>query len=110
VISPEQIIVPLLAPNTQLVVSVWPQTPGYVDVSLHAGEYPSGKRIAFVTVKRADVRVSLDPSDASPSLWFGSLSPDIAWLEMLRVADFLQLDIPMPHPLPGDAPAGEVRA
>lgn len=93
---PEQIIVTLLAPHTQLVVSVWPQTPCFVDVSLHAGEYPSGQRIAYVTAKRADVRVTLHPSDAKPSLWFGGLAPDIAWLEMLRVADFLLLPIPLP--------------
>lgn len=109
-ISPEQIIVTLLAPNTQLVVTVWPHNPNRVDVSLHAGEYPSGQRIAFASFERTAVLVTLHPGDGSPSLWFGNLSPDIAWLEMLRVADFLQLDIPMPHPLPSDAPAGEVHA
>lgn len=113
------LIVPLQAEGAQLVVR---RDPGdRVFASVHLGDWPSGKPAGFVSVYRRNVRV-YNPAEADPvayeesggrdipSLWFGDFSPDLAWLKLLQVADFLQLEIPLPHPLPGGEPAGEARA
>lgn len=34
-------------------------------------------------------------------LWIGSTSFELPWLELLKVADFLRLDIELPHPPEG---------
>lgn len=112
------LIVPLQAEGTQLVV--YAEQGGRVRASVHLGDYPAGKSIGFVSVERSRVYVynpavandvdQLHPADRLPSLWFGDFSPNLEWLKLLQVADFLLLEIPLPHPPPGDEKVAEAQA
>jgi hypothetical protein len=72
-----------------------------ITASIFLGEFPTGKPLSFTTVfGDATARVEV-PASAPPCLWFGHTSVELPWLELLKVADFLRLDIPLSIP-PGE--------
>lgn len=72
----------------------------WCDVSLRTDTYPNGSRISFTTVPKEDAHVAADIG-----VWFGSTLITMPWLDVVKVADFLRLDIPLPHPLGEQVPA-----
>lgn len=64
--------------------------------SVGLGEWPSGKVLLSHTFEVG--RVDAEP-DSVPTLWLGDTCYRMPWLELLKVADFLRLEIPLPVPL-----------
>lgn len=73
--------------------------------ALWAGDYLDGKLIACFICKPHECSVSHGPAMQPDGIWFAGLSIDLPWLELLKVADFLKLDIPLPVPLGEQVPA-----
>lgn len=95
------LIVPL-ATDLQLVVMEGSNKTG--SASLYHGDWPSGRRLACsVFGVDAPDRVYVDEDDGNATLWLGSMTVELPWPELLAVAYFLRLDIPLP-------PAQEVAA
>jgi hypothetical protein len=69
--------------------------------SIHVGEWPTGNSINCTVFSRSEARVDVDDDDGGVTLWFGSTTYKLPWLELLKVADFLQIDIPLQHPPEG---------
>lgn len=94
-----------LAPGVQLVVL---DMSTYYTASVFAGEWPDGAMVSTNT--RVDVarsRVDIDTSCGATHhrLWLSDTSYTLPWLELLKVADFLKLPIPLPVPLGEQVPA-----
>lgn len=87
-----------LAPGVQLVVL---DMRTYYTASVHIGEWPDG---AFVSTNTdtSPARVAIDPKVC---LWLGDTSYKLPWLELLKIADFMRLPIPLPVPLGEQVPA-----
>lgn len=61
---------------------------------LRGDRYPHGERlVTFIGTPGVDIRVG---DTEQPRLWFGKSAIQLPWPELLKVADFLQLDIPQP--------------
>ena len=77
-----------------------PDVTGDVYAELLRGErYPFGECLAtFFGTPGVDIRIG---ETESPTLWFGRSAIRLPWAELLKVADFLHLDIPLPE-LPAD--------
>ncbi len=87
-----------------LTLAVWQQqgrSQG-ADAQLMAGPWPSGEVVLFVTADHVRVGMELKKPE---SIWFGSTSIRLPWLELVKVADFLNLNIPLPVPLGEQVPA-----
>lgn len=88
------LIVPL-ATGLQLVVMDFQDKTG--SASLYHGDWPIGRCLACsVFGVDAPARVYVDEDDGSATLWLGSMTVELPWPELLAVADFLRLDIPVP--------------
>lgn len=94
-------LVAVMAPGVKLVV----RSDKYgTTFQTWLGEYPSGKSITFTVFDAAGLcgrmRV-LVPEEGAPCLWVSHTCFELPWLELLKVADFLRLDIPLSIP-PGE--------
>ncbi|MGO4700253.1 hypothetical protein [Dyella sp. 2RAB6] len=61
--------------------------------ALYHGGYPNGERVALFIGDKGRVRVSKD----ADGIWFNQGVVNLDWHSLLRVADFLHLDIPQPE-------------
>ncbi|CAM5589565.1 hypothetical protein [Rhodanobacter lindaniclasticus] len=94
-----------LAPGVQLVVL---DMTSHYSASVFVGEWPTGVMVSTNTrVDRAQSRVAVDARGGEPRirLWLNDTSYTLPWLELLKVADFLRLPIPLPVPLGEQVPA-----
>jgi hypothetical protein len=89
-----------LAPGVQLVVL---DMRTFYTASVVVGEWPSGAIISTNT--RVDLADAFVDADSPPVLWLNGTSYKLPWLELLKVADFLRLPIPLPVPLGEQVPA-----
>jgi hypothetical protein len=87
-----------LAPGVQLVVL---DMRTYYSACVFAGEWPTGTCLSTNT-DASRARVDIEPSQC---LWLGSTCYTLPWLELLKVADFLRIPIPLPVPLGEQVPA-----
>lgn len=82
-------------PGVQLVVH--PPRKGadaavYSDGELWLGEWPrSGQRLALIPTNAEHVYVI----SSGRGIWFGRILVSLPWLELLKVADYLRLPIPV---------------
>lgn len=72
-----------------------PDSVGDVYAQLMRGDqYPHGEcLVTFFGTPGVDIRIG---DTERPTLWFGRSAIHLPWAELLKVADFLQLDIPQP--------------
>ena len=72
-----------------------PDFTGDVSAQLLRGDrYPHGEcLVTFFGTPGVDIRIG---DTKRPTLWFGRSAIHLPWAELLKVADFLQLDIPQP--------------
>lgn len=92
-------VIAQLADGVQLVVLQHSDTSFSAVVLL--GAWPGGKQLAMTAFDAGVARV--DTNYQPPSLWLGKTNIEVPWLELLKVADFLHIDIPLPHPPEGTA-------
>lgn len=90
-------VIAQLAPGIQLVVTQISR--GHI-AEVHVGEWPEGTTVSCNTCPAGRFRVDIEPH---PVLWLDNTCYDLPRLELLKVADFLQIDIPLPHPPEGTA-------
>jgi hypothetical protein len=102
--APREVIAQL-APGVQLVVA--PASSSFCATTYVGEAYPSGQALANTIFELGEARVStarISTTDGEqPTLWLGRTVYYLPWLELLRVADFLHIDIPLPHPPEGTA-------
>jgi hypothetical protein len=82
-----------LAVGVQLLVR---QFDHYSTFTVLQGKYPHGETLVFVIGERSDPPRISTKSDV-PCLWSGQACFELPWLELLKVADFLKLQIALPH-------------
>lgn len=108
VVRPE-CCVATLVDDMQLVV--WDHGNGRFAAQMFKGQWPAGDTLAGIVFDLVDAHIHPDDPKID-GIWLGHTKVYMPWLELLKVADYLQLPIPLrlPHPLPGDAQAAEASA
>lgn len=91
-----------LTADIQLLVMRHPVGPRYT-ASLVSGTWPHSERLSLHSFN--DLSRSRVCQYEKPVLWLDSTCYDLPWLELLKIADFLVLPIPLPHPAEGTAVA-----
>lgn len=82
-----------MAEGVQLVVLLL--SDGHPLFTVELGAYPNGVRLCYVDGFRERLRIS-DGSERVTALWCGAACFDLPWHELNKVANFLQLPIPLP--------------
>ncbi|MGC1550344.1 MAG: hypothetical protein WA777_17630 [Rhodanobacter sp.] len=103
--SEHEIIIQTAVPGIQLYLKVYNESiRAELVAMLWSGEFPYGRKLMLSVSAAKDARI--DTTGRSPDLWLGSVNfDDLPWLELLKVADFLKLDIPLLHPVDAAVPA-----
>jgi hypothetical protein len=91
-------VIAQLTPDMQLVVV--DSDEGMYCASLVRGEWPGGNTIVQTVFSLDDDHVYVD-DEKPPKLWMRGTAYRLPWAELLKVADFLKLDIPLPPPAEG---------
>lgn len=81
-----------LAPGVEL--SIMKGSTGLFSASVGLGKWPDTRKLTCTVFEAGQARV--DAEDQPPSLWLDRTNIELPWAELLKVADFLLLEIPTP--------------
>lgn len=106
--NPGDLIEVPVSGSVMLVVSVsrQPRTHSRTVAAIYKGTWPSGTKLACTVCMSADVYVADDTS----GIWFNETIVPLSWSNLLKVADFLHLDIPQPVIAPARGSIVDVHA
>lgn len=85
-----------LADDLQLVVSEVASTKQFVAV-INQGSHPFGKTLVTSAFHLSEARIHQLSNRQPEGIWMGSALFKLPWLDLLKVADYLQLPIPLPE-------------